>query len=202
VPTRIYLLRHAETATPQIFHGAESDVGLSERGQRQAEAAAPLLAELRPAGIVSSAMRRARDTANPISAACRLELRIEPDLHERRVGCLAGTPVQQDGVWPETLARWVAGDIRYAPDSAESFADIQARVLPVWQRLTHEFSNRSLIIIAHGVVCRVLILTLVDGLSVADWHRLGPMRNLGINELVKEGKLWKAVRLNEPIVAI
>ena len=29
-PTRVYLLRHAESAVPHVFHGAESDVGLSE----------------------------------------------------------------------------------------------------------------------------------------------------------------------------
>lgn len=32
MPTRIWLLRHAETALPTVFHGAESDVGLSRRG--------------------------------------------------------------------------------------------------------------------------------------------------------------------------
>ena len=40
MPTRVLLLRHAETATPHLFHGAESDVGLSERGRRQADAVA------------------------------------------------------------------------------------------------------------------------------------------------------------------
>jgi broad specificity phosphatase PhoE len=201
VPTRVYLLRHAETATPLVFHGAESDVELSERGRRQTELAAPLLAALRPDGVVSSAMRRARDTAVPIAAACGVELRIEAELHERRVGCLSGTPVQEDGVWPETLRRWIAGETAYAPTGAESFADIRARVMPVWDRLTREFEDRSLLIIAHGVVCRVLILSLVDGLSVADWHKLGPMRNMAVNELVKEGNLWKPARLNEVIIS-
>src|SRR5437879_1069482 len=32
--TRVWLLRHAETANPAVFHAAESDVGLSARGQR------------------------------------------------------------------------------------------------------------------------------------------------------------------------
>ncbi len=34
--TRMLLARHAETAAPDRFHGAESDIGLSEFGVRQA----------------------------------------------------------------------------------------------------------------------------------------------------------------------
>ena len=32
--THVYLLRHAETAAPKVFHGFESDIDLSERGLR------------------------------------------------------------------------------------------------------------------------------------------------------------------------
>ena len=42
--TRVLLLRHAETATPDRFHGAESDVGLGARGLRQAALVAQHLA--------------------------------------------------------------------------------------------------------------------------------------------------------------
>src|SRR5437660_2574451 len=86
--TRVWLLRHAETADPRVFHGAESDVGLSERGRRQAEQIAAYLAGLTPApeAVVSSGMRRALDTAWPIARACGLEVRVEPALHERKVG--------------------------------------------------------------------------------------------------------------------
>ncbi len=88
MPTRVLLLRHAETANPLIFHGAESDIGLSERGRRQAEALAPLLAAEAPNVVVSSAMQRALETATPIARSCGLPVRIEAELHERRVGAL------------------------------------------------------------------------------------------------------------------
>jgi broad specificity phosphatase PhoE len=194
----VFLLRHAESADPSVFHGAESDIGLSERGRRQAERLAPVLAAVSPVAVVSSAMRRAVDTALPIARACRLELRVEPDLHERRVGALSGTPFRPgEGVWPETLRRWVTGETGYAPDGAESFDAIRDRVLPVWRRLTAEHEGQTLVIVAHGVVCRVLLLALLPGMGAANWHRLGPMRNLGINELVGAGEAWEAVRLNE-----
>src|SRR5262245_60490185 len=131
MPTRVFLLRHAESTNPLIFHGAESDVGLSERGRRQATAVAPVLAAVSPTVLVSSGMRRALETAEPIGRACGLAVRVEPGLHERRVGALQGTPTRgNDGVWPETLARWLAGETNYAPEGAESFDDIRDRVVP------------------------------------------------------------------------
>ncbi len=53
-PTRVVLLRHAEMAAPDLFHGAESEIGLSERGRQQAEAIAPVLAAERPVAVISS----------------------------------------------------------------------------------------------------------------------------------------------------
>lgn len=197
-PTRIWLLRHAETAVPTVFHGAESDVELSERGQQQAVDLAPLLAGFQPAGVVSSAMRRARRTAEPIAAACGLPLRIEPTLHERRVGELSGQAfLHGDGIWPKTLRRWMAGELTYAPPGAESFADIADRVVPVWQRLTAEFAGRSLVVVAHGVVCKVLMLSVALGWSPADWYRMGAIANLGVSELCGSNGRWRLVRLNE-----
>src|SRR5207248_7196830 len=85
-PTRVLLLRHAETAAPHLFHGAESDVGLSERGHWEAAAIAPILAQEKPVAVISSAMRRAVETAEPIARACGVPLSIEAGLHERRIG--------------------------------------------------------------------------------------------------------------------
>jgi broad specificity phosphatase PhoE len=198
--TRVILLRHAETANPNIFHGAESDVGLSDRGLRQAAAVAPLLAAESPHLVVSSAMRRAVLTATPVARACGLPLHVEPDLHERRVGPLGGTPTHGAGMWrlwPDTLARWVGGDTGFAPPGAESWDDIRRRVVPVWERLTTDHAGRTLVIVAHGIVIRVLLLSLLPGWSPADWERLGPIRNVALNELLGDGGAWEAVRLGE-----
>ncbi len=203
--TRVLLLRHAESANPAIFHGAESDVSLSERGRRQAEAVAQVLAEQRPGQLVCSAMLRARATAEPIGRACGLIPQIEPDLHERRVGALAGTPTGlSEGVWPETLNRWLAGDIGYAPPGAESFEAIRQRVLPVWERVTSAAAGQTLVLVAHGVVCKVLLLSVLPGYTIADWKRLGPIANVAITELLLDdlgsraaGRRWHAVRIND-----
>jgi probable phosphoglycerate mutase len=227
--TTVLLLRHAESADPSIFHGAESDIGLSERGKRQADAVAAWLTAHRPcecrsggvpssaaaesselvpnlhsAGatvVVSSAMTRARDTAAAIARAYGRPLLLEPALHERRVGPLSGTPNSlPEGPWPKTLKRWLAGETGYAPEGAESFDDIRARVLPVWERLTTAHRGKRLVIVAHGVVCKVLLLSLLPGHSIADWPRLGPIHNVSISELVREETGWRALLLNARVV--
>jgi 2,3-bisphosphoglycerate-dependent phosphoglycerate mutase len=195
--TRVFLLRHGESADPTVFHGAESDVELSPRGQRQAAAVAAVLASYDPDVVVSSAMRRAVQTATPIAIACGRVVHIEPQLHERKVGALCGTAFStKDGVWPDTLQRWLQGDTGYAPEGAESFDAIRQRVLPVWQRLTRQHAGQTLVIVAHGVVCRVLLLSVLSGLTVAHWPRFGPMKNVGINELLAYAETWQAIRIN------
>ncbi len=52
-------------------------------------------------------------------------------------------------------------------------------------------------IVAHGVVCKVLLLRLLPGHSAADWNKLGPSRNVGISELVRAHTGWLALRINE-----
>ena len=198
MPTRIWLMRHAETAAPGIFHGAESNIGLSERGVRQARAAAAFLANVGATAVVSSAMRRAIDTATPIAEACRLSLRIEAGLHERRVGMLGGLPTSPEHpLWTETLNRWLDGQTSFTTEGAESFDAIRARVLPVWNRLAADFSNQSVIVVAHGIVCRVLLLSVLPGVTVADWKQLGSIRNLAISDLTYDGVIWRATSLNQ-----
>src|SRR4051812_48620176 len=168
--TVIWLARHAETAVPAVFHGAESDVGLSDLGRRQAAAAAAWFRHFTPSAVVSSAMLRAKDTAAPIAAACGVPHEIEPALHERRIGPMSRTADSVDaGPWPETIRRWVAGVLDYATPGAESFADLRDRVVPAFGRVAERHRGGRAVVIAHGVVCKVILLTLLPGFGPADW---------------------------------
>ena len=59
---RIFLVRHGE---PAGAWGVVDDPGLTERGQTQARAAAETIAGFGDVGLVSSPLRRCRDTAAP-----------------------------------------------------------------------------------------------------------------------------------------
>jgi 2,3-bisphosphoglycerate-dependent phosphoglycerate mutase len=196
MPTRVLLIRHAETARPDVFHGYESDTDLGPRGYRQAAALAPVVAAYKPDVLMSSNMIRARRTAEEIAQVTGLPLRIEPQLHERKVGDMQGTPIRGEfGVWPDTLARWVAGETWYAPPGAESFDQIKDRVVPVWDRVIEENPAKTLAIVAHGIVCRVILVSVLAGYNAADWPRLGRIPNASITDLVGTGRTWRATRI-------
>jgi broad specificity phosphatase PhoE len=195
--TRVLLMRHAETAIPGVFHGAESDVGLSDRGLRQARAIAPILAMRKPDAVVSSGMKRAINTAMGIAEACGVDLRIEPLLHERRVGMLSGLATSPENpLWAETVRHWMAGELHSTTERAESFEEMRARLLPVWERMTTEFSEKTVIVVAHGLVSKVLMLSLLPDWPVSAWQRFGPIPNLAISELVRLNGVWRAESRN------
>jgi broad specificity phosphatase PhoE len=192
----VWLVRHAETAAPTLFHGAESDVGLGAHGHRQVAAAVGWFAALRPTAVVSSAMLRAVQTAAPIAAACAVAHRQEPQLHERRVGALSLRPREEgDRVWEETLARWTAGETGYARPDMESFDAVRDRALPAFRRVADAHPGGRVVVVCHGVVCKVLLLSLLRGHTAADWVRIGRAKNLSVSELVPDGDAWTARHL-------
>jgi probable phosphoglycerate mutase len=190
-PECVWLARHAETATPGVFHGAESDIGLSAIGHRQAAVAADWFRGLRPTAVASSAMRRAVDTAAPIAAACRVPHLVEPLLHERRVGDLGGRSFDAvGGPWADTVREWSAGNTAYTTPGAESFAEVATRVLAGWEQIISANPGGRVVVVAHGVVCKVLLLSLLDGWGPGGWVKLGRAANLSVTELRPAGAGW------------
>jgi broad specificity phosphatase PhoE len=179
-----------------MFHGAESDIELGEHGHRQANAAAPWFAERKPTVVVSSAMQRAFQTAVPIAHACGIAHFVEPQLHERRVGPLTRKPrAEADHIWEETTRHWVTGNTAYAYPGMESFDELRDRTLPAFQRVVQAHAGGRVVIVCHGVVCKVLLLSLLRGHSSADWVKIGRVVNLAVSELVPDGELWNAREL-------
>lgn len=196
-PTRVFLMRHAETSAPGVFHGAESDIGLSERGIAQAKAAALYFKDHKPTRLISSGMQRALLTASEIASACNLEIEVFKNLHERKVGTLSGTVNNlPDGPWRQTLSRWLKGETSYAPEGAESFDQIQERILPVWREITCRHKGEIIVIVAHGAVLKVLLLSILQEWCIADWDKFGVIPNVGITQLVLNDH-WECIRLNE-----
>jgi broad specificity phosphatase PhoE len=193
--TRILLLRHAETSAPDQFHGAESDVSLGDRGRAQAEAVALELAARRPDALVCSGMRRARETADAIARACGLVPEIQDALHERRMGFLSGRPKAESmPIYEAERTRWMAGDLDASHDGAESFAEVRDRVAPVFLDLAERWQGKTVVVVAHGLVIRVALTSLLDGFTPADFQRIG-ITNAAVNEILWDGERWRLVSL-------
>jgi broad specificity phosphatase PhoE len=98
---RVYMIRHGRPAAVWGDEGA-ADPGLDAEGRAQAEAAADALlalpAEERPRLVVSSPLRRCRETAAPLAARLGVEVLIEP--------AVAEIPTPQ-GLAPEARGPWL-----------------------------------------------------------------------------------------------
>jgi probable phosphoglycerate mutase len=193
--TRVLLLRHAETASPDRFHGAESDVGLGDTGRIQAATVAQRLAALHPDAIYCSGMIRARETAEPIGRACGLVPQVIEALHERRMGPLSGQPRDEGwSTYQEAMTRWMAGHLNYSHEGGESFAAMASRTVPAFQAVADRHRGQTIVVVAHGVVIRVLLCTLGEGRGPADFANI-PIEFVAVNDLRWDGIRCRAEAL-------
>ena len=194
--TRVLLLRHAMTAAPDRFHGLESDVGLGDEGRRQAIEAAEGIARLGVVAVISSGLRRAIETAAPIAEAVGLAPIVVPELHERRMGSLSGTPIVDGRAIADVfIKRWGLGDLDAAHDGAESYREVRDRALPALEERARRYRGRAVAVVAHGVVIRVLLTTILDDYTPADYARIA-IRHVAVNDLRYDGRRWSAAALD------
>jgi broad specificity phosphatase PhoE len=128
---RLYLIRHGKPSA--TWGGDDDDPGLDETGQAQARAARDWLMALpaheRPTKVVSSPLRRCRETAEPTARALGVE--IEVDARVGEIPTPMGLSADERGPWlREAFAgTWagVKGDRDYDAWRREITASLAAR---------------------------------------------------------------------------
>jgi broad specificity phosphatase PhoE len=199
--TRLLLVRHAETAAPDRFHGAESDIGLSTWGFVQAETLGTMLLAERASSLFCSRLRRSRDTAQAIGRICGLEPAVIAGLHERAIGPLSGVSREEGwATYANCKQRWINGDLEYSHAGGESFADVGRRVVPILRSLAENHPGETIIVVAHGVVIRVALICLLASHSHADFDRIA-IDFASVNDLRFDGARWRAEALNRVAAA-
>ncbi|WP_206502161.1 bifunctional RNase H/acid phosphatase [Streptomyces chrestomyceticus] len=160
-PTTLVLLRHGETAlTPQKrFSGSGgSDPELSEAGHRQAAAvAAALAARGTVQAVVSSPLKRCRQTAETVAARLGLDVRVDEGLRETDFGAWEGlTFAEVQERHPEDLAAWL-GSAKAAPTGGESFASVARRVALSRDKLLARYAGRTVLLVTHVTPVKTLV---------------------------------------------
>jgi probable phosphoglycerate mutase len=122
----IAFVRHGETPPNRagLLLG-RSDAALTDHGRAQAERLAKALAGSGVERVLSSPLRRARDTAAPIAAACDRAVEVDDRLIEIDYGDWEGSPFGD--LEPEVVTRW-RGDGSFAPPGGESLEVVAERV--------------------------------------------------------------------------
>jgi probable phosphoglycerate mutase len=160
-PTVLVLLRHGETPlTPQKrFSGTGADPELSPTGLRQAEAAATALAARGTVqAVLSSPLRRCRQTAAAAGAALGLPVEIEEGLREAEFGVWEGltfAEVQQR--YPEDLHAWLTTPKAEPTGGGESFASVARRSAATRDRILARHPGRTVLLVSHVTPIKSLI---------------------------------------------
>jgi broad specificity phosphatase PhoE len=124
----LILVRHGETAVnSQGRLQGRVETELTERGHEQAGRLADAVARLEPIAVVSSPLRRARETAAAIGAATALDVEIDERLTELHYGDWEGSRFAD--LPAGAFDTWRA-DPTFAPPGGESLTDLRTRVVP------------------------------------------------------------------------
>jgi broad specificity phosphatase PhoE len=154
---RLWAIRHGETEWSRSGrHTGRTDLPLTAAGRREAEALGKLLAAERFAQVLSSPLRRARETCELAGLGARA--RIEPDLAEWDYG-------EYEGLTTEAIQRASPGWTVWEGScpGGESAAQVGARADRVIAGTRG--SAGDVVLFAHAHVLRVL---------AARWLCLGP----------------------------
>ncbi|GHH73948.1 putative phosphoglycerate mutase [Kitasatospora indigofera] len=161
-PTTFVLLRHGETAlTPEKrFSGSGgSDPELSEKGRWQAGRAAEAMAARGTIqAVVSSPMRRTRQTAETVAARLGLDVRIEEGLRELDFGDWEGlTFAEVQERHPADLDAWLASAKAKPTGGSESFTTLAHRVGVARDKILARYAGRTVLVVSHVSPIKTLV---------------------------------------------
>jgi len=145
----LWIVRHGETEwSASGRHTGTTDLALTEAGERQARALAPMLADIHPKLVLSSPRRRARETAE--LAGLRID-EVTEDLAEWNYGAYEGRTTDDIRAERPGWSIWTDG-----VPGGETEEQVGARADRVLRRATHALLDGPVVLVGHGHFSRVL----------------------------------------------
>lgn len=146
--TTIHLVRHGEVENPKgVIYGRLPGYNLSERGKRQAEAAADRLADRDVGAIWASPLERAQETAAAIASQHQIEITTDERLIE--------SDTTLEGVGKTMIAflrspkHWWALRNPWRPSWGETFVEIKLRMMAAIDDAVASSGGREVVIVSH-----------------------------------------------------
>lgn len=187
--TRLLLLRHGQTElSVHRRYSGRGDPELTELGHAQAAGAAALLAEVAEvAAVLSSPLRRARQTASAVAEATNAPLETHDGLIESDFGGWEGLTFVEAGERdPDLHAAWLES-LDVAPPGGESFAAVGARVAAAREDILAAYPASTVVLVSHVTPIKLLLRDALQG-GPGFLHRLHlDLASLSVVDLYPDG---------------
>ena len=169
---RWFIVRHGETEwNAQGRIQGHSDIGLSEKGQRQARLVARRLAGVAIDVAYSSDLRRCAETARRILGRRRASLHTTSQLREYHKGVFEGLTLEESrDRHPKLYAASLVNDLDFAPTGGESTRQTSVRVASCMGELRERHVDDNVLIVGHGGALRAAFVALMELPLEANWR--------------------------------
>ena len=192
----LMLVRHGETEwNLQRRYQGQSDVPLSEFGQRQAELIAERLARHTIDAVYASDLKRAWETAGVISEKCGLEITSEPRLRELKFGILEGLTFDEaEAQHPEMIAAWLE-DFNNTPQGAETIDLFNTRIISFLDDLKSKHDEQVVLLVGHGGSLSEILRVVLELSPDKRWYL--EMENASLSEVLIAEDYVSLRRMND-----
>lgn len=196
--TNIYLARHGETEYNRCsqIQGRGIDASLNDTGIQQAHAIARYLQDISIQQIISSSLKRSRQTAEAVAKQQRLDVVAYRDLDEMDFGILEGKPISKIKSELKHLhERWKTGEVDFALEKGESPSAVYKRANKRAQLILEKNQQRNMLFVLHGRLLRILLSEWL-GHGLRNMHKI-PHSNGALYHLQWNNPGFKSLYVNK-----
>ena len=174
-PAILVLTRHGQTVWhAENRYAGVSDVDLTDEGRAQAVRLAVWATGARLDGIVSSPVRRARETAGPVAHAVGLTVTVVDDLREIDFGTAEGRTMDDlAAVDPRMVAHFRADPVAHHFPGGEPPAKAAERAVRALRGVAADHAGRTVLVVAHNTLVRLALCRLL-GIDLNRYRRVFP----------------------------
>jgi len=195
--TKLFIVRHGETDYNKngMMQGRSIDAPLNKTGLIQSENVAQKLEQENPEILVSSSMKRAIQTAEPLSGRMSAEINSFRDLDEMDFGDFEGK--RSADIHDELINihnTWASGEVDQPISGGESPLEVFHRANGRIVDLLKQHTGKTTVIVLHGRLIRILLSEWL-GFGLKNMHKI-EHANGAINHLVKNDLSYEAIYLN------
>lgn len=196
--TKIYLVRHGETGWAESNrYAGRTDIPLTEKGFWQAERLAHSLKQELFDVCYASPLQRSMQTARFIVEGYGLEILSCPELREMDFGDWEGLFAREiQERYPDDWSSWEQDPAVRAPLNGESGYQLAVRAVPALYKIVQAWKNRSILVVAHKTVNRIILAHLMD-IPIRQYRQQVLQETSALNVIFENNGIFHVERVND-----